>query len=88
MFYIYMIRNQYNNLYIGITDNPTRRLYEHNTHRGSNFTKVRNIFEIVFLEKHTTLSKARSREIQIKKWTRKKKYFLITKYSIGLKTIY
>ncbi|KKQ34500.1 MAG: Endo/excinuclease amino domain protein [Candidatus Nomurabacteria bacterium GW2011_GWB1_37_5] len=81
-----MIINSYNNLYIGVTDNPERRLSEHNSKRGSEFTKIRNKFEIVFLEKYDTLSDARKREIQIKKWSRKKKEFLIDKYHKGLST--
>jgi putative endonuclease len=86
MFYLYFLRNQYNDLYIGITDNPTRRLLEHNTHRGSHFTKARSIFEIVFLEEYQTLSDARKREIQVKKWNRHKKDTLIKRYKDGLNT--
>lgn len=86
MYFIYMIKNQHGNLYIGVTDNPVRRLSEHNSKRGSKFTKARNQFEIVFLEKYINLSDARKREIQIKKWRRDKKDFLIEKYRNNLPT--
>lgn len=86
MYFVYMIENQYKNLYIGVTDNPERRLSEHNTHRGSNFTKARDIFSIVFLEEYETLSEARKREIQIKKWRKEKKDFLIDLYNKKLPT--
>jgi putative endonuclease len=68
-----MIKNSYGNLYSGITDNPRRRLKEHNSKQGENFTKNKDSFELVFLENHNSLKEARSREIQIKKWRRDKK---------------
>lgn len=86
MYFVYMIKNSYGNLYIGVTDNPERRLFEHNTKRGSDFTKVREKFMIVFLEKQENLSEARKREIQIKKWRRDKKEKLINLYNKGIST--
>lgn len=81
-----MIKNSYGNLYMGITDNPERRLKEHNTKQGAGFTKNRDKFEIVFLENHTTLTEARKREIQIKKWRRDKKEKLIDLCNKGIST--
>ena len=86
MYFVYMIKNSYENLYIGITDNPERRLKEHNTKQGANFTKNRDEFEIVFLENHNSLKKARLREIQIKKWRRDKKEKLIDLYNQSIST--
>lgn len=63
-------------LYVGITSNPKKRLLHHNQNRGAQFTK-RKQFKLVYLETHSTLSSARKREIQIKKWSRKKKENLI-----------
>lgn len=81
-----MIKNLYGNLYIGITDNPERRLKEHNTKQGAGFTKNRDAFGIVFLEAQNSIKDARSREIQIKKWRRDKKEKLINLYKKGIKT--
>jgi putative endonuclease len=81
-----MIKNSFHNLYIGVTDNPKRRLNEHNSKRGADFTKFKNTFEIVFLEQYETLAQARQREIQVKKWRRDKKEMLIERYSTGLDT--
>ena len=85
MYYVYITINNYNKLYIGISANPENRLKEHNTQRGSIFTKSGS-FRIFFKEGHSTLSKARQREIQIKKWRRDKKEMLIEKYQKGLST--
>jgi putative endonuclease len=79
MFYLYIIKSlDEKQLYVGITKNPNDRLLYHNKKRGAQFTK-RKQFKIVYLEKHPSLSSARQREIQIKKWSRKKKDFLINK---------
>ena len=86
MYFVYMLRNNFNDLYVGITDNPKQRLEQHNNQHGALFTKRDSKFEIVFLEQHPTLAQARKREIQIKKWRRDKKDALIERYKHGLPT--
>jgi putative endonuclease len=81
-----MIKNSYGNLYVGITDNPERRLKEHDTHQGAGFTKNKDAFKIVFLEPKNSLAEARRREIQIKKWRRDKKEKLIDLYNKNIPT--
>lgn len=86
MYFVYMIRNSANKLYIGVTEDPEARLRYHNEKRGAQFTKRIPTFEIVFLEQYVTLTEARKREIQLKKWRREKKKLLIRRYSRGLPT--
>ncbi|MDP3996174.1 MAG: GIY-YIG nuclease family protein [bacterium] len=86
MFYVYMIKNSIDKLYIGITKNPKDRVEYHNQKRGACFTKYKSDFTIVFLEEYSTLEQARKREIQLKKWSRKKKDILIEKYRKELPT--
>lgn len=86
MYFVYIIKNSYDNLYIGVTDNPERRFSEHNSKGGSDFTKTRDRFEIVFLEEQANLAEARKREIQIKKWRRDKKEKLIDLYNKNIPT--
>lgn len=83
--FVYIIKNKAGKLYIGVSNDPNSRLKEHNTQRGSIFTKSGN-YCIVFHEEYPTLSEARKREIQIKKWRRNKKEMLIARYQQGLKT--
>lgn len=85
MSFVYMIRDQDNRLYVGVSDNPQQRLRDHNRGAGAVFTNTGN-FRIVFLERYSTLKEARSREIQIKKWRREKKEILIERYVAGLPT--
>lgn len=92
MYFVYMIKNSSNKLYVGITENPDKRLETHNSLRGAKFTKHTSIllgtpdFKIVFLEKYPSLQSARKREIQIKKWRRGKKEILIERFKNGLET--
>lgn len=81
-----MIKNNYEKLYTGITQDTEQRLHHHNTKQGARFTKGKAIFHIVFKEDWNSLSEARKREIQIKKWRRDKKEMLITRYQKGLPT--
>ena len=80
MYYVYMIKNSINDLYVGISEEPNKRLLAHNNNRGANFTKNNRFFTLVFEEGHGSLAEARKREIQIKKWRRDKKEFLIEIY--------
>ena len=70
MYFVYMIKNDFGKLYIGITGDPRVRAKDHNTGRGARSTKSKAKFNVVFLEEYSTLSEARRREIQIKKWQR------------------
>jgi len=67
MFYAYIIKNDNNKLYIGVSNNPQQRLDYHNKNRGAGFTKNQKPFKVALLEKYKTLANARQREIQIKK---------------------
>ena len=86
MCYVYMIKNQYGKLYVGITENLKQRLHYHNTKQGAQFTKSKSKFSMVFYEKYGTSAEARKREVQIKKWRRDKKEMLIEKFQKGLST--
>jgi putative endonuclease len=81
-----MLKNQSGALYIGVTKDVEKRLRTHNTKQGALFTKTKGKFHTVFLEEHETLSQARTREIQIKKWRREKKENLIQRFANGQPT--
>ena len=85
MYYLYMIKDVNNRLYVGITNNVDRRLATHNRKAGALFTSSSK-FHLVFEEKYETLAQARKREVQIKKWRREKKEMLTLRYVNGLST--
>jgi putative endonuclease len=81
MFYFYLFRCNDGSLYVGSTHSPAQREDRHNSGLGAKWTKVHGGGKIVYTEIFPTLVAARRREIQVKKWSRKKKEDLI----LGLK---
>lgn len=78
MYYIYILANKTNStLYIGVTNDLTRRLFEHKTKQFEGFTKKYNIDKLVYYEIYNDINDAISREKQLKHWTRQKKNDLI-----------
>ena len=78
MYYIYILTNKNNKtLYIGITDNLKRRLYEHKNKLVDGFTKKYNISKLVYFETCRDAKRAIEREKEIKVLLRIKKNLLI-----------
>jgi putative endonuclease len=64
-------------LYVGMTNNLFRRLYEHREGLVEGFTKAHNVKMLVYYEEHTTAIGAIQREKNIKHWSRAWKINLI-----------
>ena len=80
MYYVYILANWDDSvLYIGVTGNLIKRLYEHRSHLADGFTKKYNVHKLVYFEQTTDVNSAIAREKQLKGWTRKKKIDLISK---------
>ena len=77
VYYVYILRNPKNHLYVGCTGNVEERVIRHNSGDGAEFTKRNKDFKFVYQEKFSTLLEARRRENQIKGWRREKKENLI-----------
>ena len=79
MYYVYILHNSQNNvLYIGVTNDLSRRLAEHKNEIADGFTKRYHVHDLVYFEEYTSPQYAIYREKQLKRWTRKKKEKLIT----------
>jgi len=76
-YYIYIMTNKSKTLYIGVTDNLERRVYEHKNKLIEGFTKKYNITKIIYYEMTNDVQSAIEREKQIKGWLRGKKIALI-----------
>lgn len=77
--YIYIAQAKTDRYYVGITTNPNRRIVKHNLGQGSRFAIEQGPLKLVYISNEfPNKSEARKREIQIKGWSRKKKYKLIT----------
>ena len=78
MYYVYFLTNWDDSvLYIGVTNNLPRRLYEHRNGLVDGFTKKYNVHKLVYYEYTNDVYSAISREKQLKKWTRAKKNALV-----------
>ena len=78
-YYVYMLTNNHKNLlYVGITNDLVRRIYEHKHHldKGS-YTDRYNIENLIYYESTSDVKEAIEREKQIKGWNRKRKEKLI-----------
>ncbi len=77
-FYVYILTNWNNEvMYIGMTNNLQRRLYEHKNKLVEGFTKKYNVDKLVYYEHTAEVNAAISREKEIKKWRREKKKNLV-----------
>ena len=80
MYCVYILSNWDDSvIYIGVTGNLPRRLYEHRNGLAEGFTKKYNVHKLVYYENTSDVYIAISREKQLKGWSRKKKNELITK---------
>jgi len=80
MYFVYILSNWNDSvLYIGVTSNLPRRLYEHRNHLVDGFTKQYNVHKLVYYEHTNDVYSAISREKQLKGWRRSKKDALIAK---------
>ena len=79
MYYVYILSNWSDSvLYIGVTSNLQRRLYEHKNHLVDGFTNQYNVEKLVYFEQTSNVYAALEREKQLKRWRREKKNALIS----------
>lgn len=79
-YFVYILASRRNGtLYIGVTNNLARRVWEHKNKIVKGFTEKYNIDKLVYYEVFTEISYAISREKQLKFWKRQWKLQLIEK---------
>lgn len=79
-YYVYILSSRRNGtLYIGVTNDLERRLYEHRNNLIEGFSKRYKIHHLVYYESAEDVHAALQREKQFKRWTRKWKIELIEK---------
>lgn len=86
---VYIVANQRNGtLYVGVTSDLVKRIYEHKEGIIDGFTKKYGCKLLVFYELHDTMESAISREKLIKGGSRKKKLILIETMNPDWKDLY
>ena len=78
LYHVYILSNKTNTVvYIGVTGDLMRRLWEHRNDVADGFTKRYHIHKLVYYESTTDAQAAINREKQLKKWRRAEKNELI-----------
>ncbi len=75
--YVYIMASKSGTLYVGVTSDIKRRVYEHKQHLVPGFTDKYNVDRLLYVEKIEDAASAINREKQVKKWRREKKVTLI-----------
>jgi len=83
-YYVYILASQSRTLYVGMTKDLARRLYEHRTrHASSAFTAQYEVRRLVYYEVAANPYAAIAREKELKVWTRARKLQLIESMNPG-----
>jgi putative endonuclease len=82
-YFVYIMTNRSHNLYIGVTNDLERRVYEHKQRLVAGFTSRYAIDRLVYFEEHCDVEVAIAREKELKGWLRAKKVALIESMNPG-----
>lgn len=78
--FVYILASKRNGtLYIGVTSDLTKRVWEHKNDLADGFTKKYGVHSLVYFEQYSDMASAITREKQLKKWHRAWKVRLIEK---------
>ena len=80
-YWVYILTNYRRVLYVGMTNNLPRRIYEHRNKLVKGFTSKYNVTELVYYEGADDVLAIIGREKEIKGWTRAKKFTLISSFN-------
>ncbi|NDW07751.1 GIY-YIG nuclease family protein [Jiella pacifica] len=87
--YVYLMASQKNGtLYVGVTSDLSRRVYEHKTEATKGFTSRYGCKRLVWYEEHFDFRDAIAREKALKKWSRARKMALIETMNPGWEELY
>ena len=86
---VYILANKRNGtLYIGVTSDLIKRVWEHRNEMVKGFTRRYSIHKLVWYELHETMESAIQREKRLKEWKRRWKLDLIEKNNSNWKDLY
>jgi putative endonuclease len=88
-YYVYMLASRRNGtLYLGVTNDLSRRVYEHKTKALPGFTSRYGVHMLVWYEVYEDINDAIGREKQLKKWERVWKLKLIEDFNPTWRDLY
>ena len=86
--YVYVMGNERPTLYIGVTSDLVRRVYEHKENLLDGFTKKYGLHKLLYFEVFDSIEEAIVREKRFKHWNREWKLELIRKTNPSLQDLY
>ncbi len=87
--YVYIMTNKNNGtLYVGVTTDLIKRIYQHKNHLHEGFTKRHNLIVLVYYEVFDDIASAITREKQLKAGRRAKKLELINNFNPDWQDLY
>lgn len=88
-YYVYILASKKDGvLYIGVTSDLIKRVYEHKNKLAKGFTNKYFVNKLVYFEQTSDIESAITREKQLKKWKRQWKIELIEKDNLNWKDLY
>lgn len=87
-YYVYILAGKNKVLYVGMTNQLSRRTFEHKEGLVEGFTKRYNVKKLVYYKLHPDLDSAMKREKQLKNWHRQWKINLIESKNKEWKDLY
>ena len=86
---VYLLASKRNGtLYVGVTSDLVKRVWEHKNHLVDGFTKRYGVDRLVWYEVHDTMESAIQREKAIREWQRAWKLELIEEFNPDWKDLY
>ena len=88
-YYVYIMASKRNGtLYIGVTNDLIRLVYEHKNNLVEGFTNKFRVHKLVYWEQSENVDSALQREKQLKKWNRQWKLALIEEHNANWQDLY
>ncbi len=88
-YYVYIMASKRNGtLYIGVTNDLIRRVYEHKNNLVEGFTNKYRVHKLVYWEQSENIESALQREKQLKIWKRQWKLALIEEHNASWQDLY
>ena len=82
-YFVYIMASRTRCLYVGMTNDLRRRVWQHKTGAIEGFTRKYRVTQLVYFEQTSDVHAAISREKQLKRWTRARKFRLIEQHNAG-----
>jgi putative endonuclease len=86
-YFVYIVASRSLVLYIGVTNDLQRRIFEHKNNIFPGFTDKYDVNRLLYYEMFDDIQQAIHREKQLKGWTRAKKIMLIKRMNPEMKEI-